>query len=157
MNFEKFSERARGFVQAAQTIAMRESHQRFMPEHLLKALLDDDQGLAANLIKAAGGDPVLVRAANDAALAKLPKVEGGDQLYIDTPDRQGAGRGGEDREAGGRQLRHRRADADGARDRQVGGERRAESRGRDAERAEHGDQRYPQRADGGQRQRGAGL
>ena len=57
MNFEKFSERARGFVQAAQTIALRENHQRFLPEHLLKALLDDDQGLAANLIARAGGDP----------------------------------------------------------------------------------------------------
>ena len=56
MNFEKFSERARGFVQAAQTIALRENHQRVLPEHLLKALLDDDQGLAANLIKRAGGD-----------------------------------------------------------------------------------------------------
>ncbi|MER2509917.1 MAG: ATP-dependent chaperone ClpB [Amaricoccus sp.] len=85
MNFEKFSERARGFVQAAQTIAMREGNQRFMPEHLLKALLDDDQGLAGNLIKAAGGDPAMVRAANEAAVNKLPKVEGGDgQLYIDT-------------------------------------------------------------------------
>ena len=85
MNFEKFSERARGFVQAAQTIALREGNQRFMPEHLLKALLDDDQGLANNLIKAGGGDPKLVRAANEAAVNKLPKVEGGDgQLYIDT-------------------------------------------------------------------------
>ncbi|MFQ8432376.1 ATP-dependent chaperone ClpB [Amaricoccus sp. W119] len=85
MNFEKFSERARGFVQAAQTIALREGNQRFMPEHLLKALLDDDQGLANNLIKAAGGDPQLVRATNEAAVNKLPKVEGGDgQLYIDT-------------------------------------------------------------------------
>ena len=85
MNFEKFSERARGFVQAAQTIAMREGNQRFMPEHLLKALLDDDQGLANNLIKAGGGDPTLVRAANEAAVNRLPKVEGGDgQLYIDT-------------------------------------------------------------------------
>jgi ATP-dependent Clp protease ATP-binding subunit ClpB len=55
MNFEKFSERARGFVQTAQGIAMRENHQRFLPDHLLKALLDDEQGLAANLIKAAGG------------------------------------------------------------------------------------------------------
>jgi len=46
MNMEKFTERSRGFLQAAQTIAMRESHQRVLPEHLLKALLDDDQGLA---------------------------------------------------------------------------------------------------------------
>ena len=84
MNFEKFSERARGFVQAAQTIAIRENHQRFLPEHLLKALLDDDQGLAANLIKRAGGDPGQARSAVEAALAKVPRVEGGgDQLYMD--------------------------------------------------------------------------
>jgi len=82
MNFEKFTERARGFVQAAQTIAMRESHQRFVPEHLLKALLDDDQGLAANLIKRAGGDPARVTGAVGAALDKQPKVEGG-QTYMD--------------------------------------------------------------------------
>ena len=55
MNLEKFTERSRGFLQAAQTIAMRESHQRVLPEHLLKALMDDDQGLAANLIDRAGG------------------------------------------------------------------------------------------------------
>ncbi len=84
MNFEKFSERARGFVQAAQTIAMRENHQRFLPEHLLKALLDDDQGLAGNLIKAAGGDAAIARANTEAALAKQPKVEGSGQLFIDT-------------------------------------------------------------------------
>ena len=83
MNFEKFSERSRGFVQAAQTIALRENHQRFLPEHLLKALLDDDQGLAANLIAAAGGDAAQARAAVEAALAKLPRVEGGD-LIMDT-------------------------------------------------------------------------
>jgi ATP-dependent Clp protease ATP-binding subunit ClpB len=83
MDFEKFSERARGFIQAAQTIALRESHQRVVPEHLLKALLDDDQGLAANLIKRAGGDPEVALAAVDRALAKEPKVEGG-QLHLDT-------------------------------------------------------------------------
>jgi ATP-dependent Clp protease ATP-binding subunit ClpB len=84
MNFEKFSERARGFVQAAQTIALRENNQRFLPEHLLKALLDDDQGLAQNLIRRAGGDPGQALAAVDAALAKVPRVEGGgDQLYMD--------------------------------------------------------------------------
>ena len=77
MNFEKFSERARGFIQAAQTIALRENHQRVVPDHLLKALLDDDQGLAANLIKRAGGDPAVALAAVDRALAKEPKVEGG--------------------------------------------------------------------------------
>ncbi|MHA3979421.1 ATP-dependent chaperone ClpB [Halovulum sp. GXIMD14794] len=82
MNFEKFTERSRGFVQAAQTIAMRESHQRFVPEHLLKALMDDDQGLAANLIKRAGGDPARVKGAVDEAVEKQPKVEGG-QIYMD--------------------------------------------------------------------------
>ncbi|MEM9231122.1 MAG: ATP-dependent chaperone ClpB [Pseudomonadota bacterium] len=82
MNFEKFTERARGFVQAAQTIAMREDHQRFLPEHVLKALLDDDQGLSANLIARAGGDAARARGAVEAALAKQPKVEGG-QVFMD--------------------------------------------------------------------------
>ena len=84
MNLEKFTERSRGFLQAAQTIAMRDSHQRVLPDHLLKALMDDDQGLAANLIRKAGGSPEQVNAAVNAALAKLPKVSGGDaQTYID--------------------------------------------------------------------------
>ena len=56
MNLEKFTERSRGFVQAAQTIAMRENHQRLAPEHLLKALMDDEEGMAADLIRKAGGD-----------------------------------------------------------------------------------------------------
>ena len=76
MNFEKFSERARGFVQAAQTIALRENHQRVLPEHLLKALLDDDQGLASNLIARAGGEPAQVRAALDAALGQAAAGRG---------------------------------------------------------------------------------
>ncbi len=85
MNLEKFTERSRGFIQAAQTIAMRESHQRVLPDHLLKALLDDGDGLAANLIAAAGGDPVAVRQAVDAAVLNAPKVQGGgDNLYLDT-------------------------------------------------------------------------
>ena len=83
MDFEKFSERARGFIQAGQTIALRENHQRFLPEHLLKALLDDDQGLAANLIARAGGDAAAARAAVERALAKVPRVEGGD-MVVDT-------------------------------------------------------------------------
>ncbi|WP_112321272.1 ATP-dependent chaperone ClpB [Oceanibium sediminis] len=82
MDLSKFTERARGFVQAAQTIAMREDHQKFLPEHVLKALLDDDQGLSANLIKRAGGDPARVQGALEAKLAKEPKVEGG-QIYMD--------------------------------------------------------------------------
>jgi ATP-dependent Clp protease ATP-binding subunit ClpB len=85
MNFEKFSERAKGFVQAAQTIAIREDHQRVLPEHLLKALLDDNEGFAANLIRTAGGDPARAKAAVDARLAKEAKVSGGSgQLYLDT-------------------------------------------------------------------------
>jgi ATP-dependent Clp protease ATP-binding subunit ClpB len=84
MNMEKFTERSRGFLQAAQTIAMRESHQRVLPDHLLKALMDDDQGLASNLIRKAGGSPERVNEAVNAAIAKLPKVSGGDgQTYID--------------------------------------------------------------------------
>ena len=83
MNFEKFTERSRGFVQAAQTIATREEHQRFLPEHLLKALLDDDQGLAGNLINASGGDSVRAFADVTAAVDKLPKVSGDGQLYLD--------------------------------------------------------------------------
>jgi ATP-dependent Clp protease ATP-binding subunit ClpB len=84
MNLEKFTERSRGFLQAAQTIAMRDSHQRVLPDHLLKALMDDDQGLAANLIRKAGGAPDQVNLAINASLAKLPKVSGGDgQTYID--------------------------------------------------------------------------
>jgi ATP-dependent Clp protease ATP-binding subunit ClpB len=76
MNFEKYTERARGFVQAAQTIAAREEHQQFTPEHLLKALLDDDQGLASGLIDRAGGNAKLAFAANEAALKKIPKISG---------------------------------------------------------------------------------
>ncbi len=76
MDFEKFTERARGFVQAAQTIAVREYHQQITPEHLLKAFLDDEEGAASGLIRAAGGDPAAVRLAADAAIGKLPKVQG---------------------------------------------------------------------------------
>jgi len=84
MNLEKFTERSRGFLNAAQTIAMREGHQRLAPEHLLKALMDDDQGLAANLIKRAGGAPERVLEAVDLALSKMPKVSGdAGQTYLD--------------------------------------------------------------------------
>ena len=85
MNLEKFTERSRGFIQAAQTIAMREGHQRVVPEHLLKTLMDDDQGLASNLIKRAGGEPARVVEAVDAAIGKIARVSGGDgQVYVDT-------------------------------------------------------------------------
>ncbi|PHQ79905.1 MAG: ATP-dependent chaperone ClpB [Thalassobium sp.] len=85
MNLEKFTERSRGFVQAAQTIAMRESHQRLSPEHLLKALLDDEQGLAANLIDRSGGNAKRVLEQVDLAVGKLTKVTGdAGQVYLDS-------------------------------------------------------------------------
>ncbi|MFT8809124.1 ATP-dependent chaperone ClpB [Gluconobacter sp.] len=76
MDIQNFTERSQGFLQAAQTIALRDYNQQLTPEHLLKALLDDEQGAASGLIRAAGGDPKAVQTANDAALAKLPKVQG---------------------------------------------------------------------------------
>ena len=84
MDFERFTERSRGFVQAAQHLALRSNHQRFTPEHLLKVLLDDREGLAANLIRAAGGDPALALRDVEAQLAKLPRVEGSGagQIYL---------------------------------------------------------------------------
>ncbi|QCN97561.1 ATP-dependent chaperone ClpB (plasmid) [Azospirillum argentinense] len=87
MDFEKYTERSRGFVQAAQTLALRRGHQRLTPEHLLKTLLDDKEGLAANLIRAAGGDPALALSGVDAELDKQPKVEGAGagQVYL-TPE-----------------------------------------------------------------------
>ena len=72
MDIEKYTERSRGFIQSAQSLALREGHQRFSPEHLLKVLLDDEEGLAAGLIKAAGGDSRLALRDTQAALAKLP-------------------------------------------------------------------------------------
>jgi len=84
MNLEKFTDRARGFLQAAQTIAQREDHQKLVPEHLLKALLDDDQGMASNLITRAGGNAKRVVETVDLSLSKLPKVTGDSgQLYMD--------------------------------------------------------------------------
>ena len=84
MDLSKFTERSRGFIQAAQTIATRESHQRLTPEHLLKALMDDDQGLASNLITASGGNPARVVEALTLSLGKLPKVTGdAAQVYLD--------------------------------------------------------------------------
>jgi ATP-dependent Clp protease ATP-binding subunit ClpB len=76
MDFEKFTERARGFVQAAQTIAMREYNQQITPEHLLKAFLDDEEGAASGLIRMAGGDSAGAKLAVDAAVARIPKVQG---------------------------------------------------------------------------------
>jgi ATP-dependent Clp protease ATP-binding subunit ClpB len=84
MNLDKFTERSRGFLQAAQTIAMREGHQRLVPEHLLKAIMDDPEGLASNLIQRSGGAPERVKQAVDMAVSRLPKVSGGGgQVYMD--------------------------------------------------------------------------
>src|SRR5438309_10544717 len=84
MDFEKYTDRARGFVQSAQSLALREGHQQFAPEHLLKVLLDDPEGLAAGLIDRSGGRSREALAAVEASLAKLPKVSGagGGQLYL---------------------------------------------------------------------------
>lgn len=84
MELEKFTDRSRGFIQAAQGIATRSGHQQFTPEHLLKALLDDPEGLAANLINAAGGQSDAALAGVESTLAKLPKVEGSGagQVYL---------------------------------------------------------------------------
>jgi ATP-dependent Clp protease ATP-binding subunit ClpB len=84
MDLEKYTERSKGFLQSAQTLALRSGHQRLTPEHLLKVLLEDSEGLCANLIRAAGGDPKAALAATDADLAKQPRVEGGGagQVYM---------------------------------------------------------------------------
>ena len=84
MDFEKYTDRAKGFVQAAQSLALREGHQQFGPDHLLKVLLDDPEGMAAGLIQRAGGRPGDALAAVEQALAKRPKVSGGGagQIYL---------------------------------------------------------------------------
>ena len=76
MNLEKFTDRAKGFLQSAQTVAIRNNHQQIAPEHLLKALLEDEQGMAGGLIRAAGGDPARATTATDLALNRIPAVSG---------------------------------------------------------------------------------
>ncbi|MBV8474317.1 MAG: ATP-dependent chaperone ClpB [Hyphomicrobiales bacterium] len=84
MNLEKYTERARGFIQSAQSLALREGHQQFTPEHILKVLLDDEEGLAAGLIDKAGGRSREALSQVELALSKLPKVQGSGagQLYL---------------------------------------------------------------------------
>src|SRR5712675_3725726 len=84
MEMEKYTDRAKGFLQSAQTMALRRGHQRLTPEHLLKVLLEDAEGLCANLIRAAGGDPKAALQAVDAELDRLPRVEGSGagQVYM---------------------------------------------------------------------------
>ena len=86
MNLEKYSERVRGFIQSAQTAALSRNHQQFTPEHILKVLIDDDEGFAASLIERAGGRARDVKLGVEAALEAMPKVEGGNgQLYLAQP------------------------------------------------------------------------
>lgn len=83
MDIEHYTDRTRGFIQSAQGLAIRENHQNFLPEHLLKVFLDDKEGLASNLLRAAGADPDHAKKAVAAALKKVPKVEGaGGQIYL---------------------------------------------------------------------------
>ena len=83
MDIEKFTERARGFIQSAQGLALRSNNQQLLPQHLLKVLIDDEEGLAARLIRAASGRPDQIRSENEMALAKVPQVQGGNgQVYL---------------------------------------------------------------------------
>ena len=83
MDIERYSDRAKGMIQAAQTFALGSGHQQFLPEHILKALLDDREGLASGLIERAGGDATLVRQSLTQSLDKVPRVEGGNgQIYL---------------------------------------------------------------------------
>jgi len=83
MNFEKYTERARGFVQSAQTFALGRGHQQFTPEHILKVLLDDPEGMASGLIERAGGQAKALQGDLEGVLDKMPKVSGGSgQLYM---------------------------------------------------------------------------
>lgn len=85
MDFENYTDRAKGFIQSAQSLALRESHQKFIPSHILKVLLDDDQGLASGLIDRAGGASKNIRTQVEAGLDAMPKVSGSGagQLYLD--------------------------------------------------------------------------
>jgi len=87
MEIEKYTERSKGFIQSAQGLALRSGHQRLTPDHLLKILLEDKEGLCANLIRAAGGDPHAVLSAVETELGKQPRVEGSGagQVYL-TPE-----------------------------------------------------------------------
>jgi ATP-dependent Clp protease ATP-binding subunit ClpB len=84
MNIEKYTERVRGFIQSAQSLAVREGHQQFSPLHVLKVLLDDSEGLAGSLIDRAGGNSRAILKATEAALNKMPKVSGAGagQIYL---------------------------------------------------------------------------
>ena len=84
MNFDKFTDRSRGFIQSAQGVASRANHQQLLPEHLLKVLIEDQEGTAARLISAGGGDKVAICQLVQEELNKLPSVEGSGagQVYL---------------------------------------------------------------------------
>ena len=147
MDFEKLSDRLKGFVQSAQTLAVREGNPQITPEHLLKVLLDDPEGLAAGLIKRAGGNPKQALEKTEAALAKLPKVCGGGRraAAYGRRARPRARPGRADGEQGRRQLRHGRARAPGALHEQGGGGLAHPHRGRpDPAKSQHRHQRSAQ-------------
>ena len=117
MNIDKYTERSRGFIQSAQTFALRENHQQFTPEHLLKVLLDDSEGLAAGLIDRAGGRSRDALQQTELALAKLPKVggSGAGNVYLAPATARATRQRRAGCTKGGRQFRHRGAPASGAR------------------------------------------
>ena len=117
MDFETYSERLKGFVQSAQSLALRENHQRWLPEHLLKVFIDDDEGLCARLIEDAGGDAKAVATALEAALERQPRIEGtgAGPALCGARDGQGAGDGARACGKGAGPFRHRRAHVAGAR------------------------------------------
>ena len=155
MDIEKFTERTRGFLQAAQTIAIREFHQQITPQHLLKALLDDEEGAAAGLIKTAGGDPKAALTAVETDLARQPKVQGVRRRPAADHARPGAhpGCGTADRDQGRRRVRRAGPAA--------GGDRRVRHAGRpcparcrrQSAGAGEGGQRHPQGPQGHQPER----
>ena len=118
MDFEKFTDRAKGFIQAAQSLALREGHQQFGTDHLLKVLIDDPEGMSAGLIERAGGRPTEALAAIEAQLAKRPKVSGGGagQVYLAPELARVFDAAEKIRRQGRRQIRHRRATVAGAGD-----------------------------------------
>ena len=127
MNIEKYTERARGFIQSAQSLALREGHQQFTPEHVLKVLLDDPEGLAAGLIDRSGGNSRQALAGVEEALGKMPKVSGSGsgQVYLAAATARLFDNAEKIARQGRRQLRHGRAAP--ARDRAGEGQRRRQN------------------------------
>ena len=149
MNLEKYTERARGFVQSAQSLALREGHQQFTPEHLLKVLLDDEEGLCAGLIDRAGGNSREALRQVELALAKLPKVQGSGagQLYLAPTTARIFDNAEKIAQKAGDFVRHRRAASCSARDGEgVGGGQDPGECRRHTANAERGHQRSAQRA-----------